>query len=242
MSMKTLAIISARGGSKGIPRKNVLDLGGMPLIAHIFKKALSCEAIDKVICSTDGQEIADVARQYGVDVPFMRPAELAGDRVSLIDVTKHAMLAMDTIGYRADVVVQLAPTCPFLRLETIARCIELVSIDDCECAVSLAKIEHEHPYRARRLLNNGYIENFIQDVDVENVRFHSRQDMPELYRTTGGIYARKRHLLEEYDGSSLAMGRLRKGVVVDDIEAVNIDRTLDFEFAKFILTSRVNIR
>lgn len=233
--MKTLAVISARGGSKAVPRKNVLNLGGIPLIAHLFQKAKACSVIDRVICSTDDDEIAEIAESYGVEIPFRRPSELAGDRTPLISVTQHAMLEMDRLGFRADIIAQLAPTCPFLRVESIQRSIDMAASDGCDCAVSLKRIEHEHPYRARRMLENDYFENFIQDINVEDRKYHARQDLPELYCTSGGIYTRKRYLLEEFDGSDFAMGKLRKGIILDDIEAVNIDRPIDFEFAEFLM-------
>lgn len=238
--MKVLAIISARGGSKGVPRKNVLNFGGIPLIAHMFLKAKKCPEIDKVVCSTDDSEIGSIAKDYGVDLPFQRPKELSGDRVPLITVTKHAMLAMDDLGYKADIIVQLSPTCPFIKIENISKSIQYLIEKDCECAVSLKRIEHEHPYRARKLLKNDYFENFIQNIDVENKQYHSRQDLPLLYCTSGAIYTRKRELLEKYDEQDFAMGKLRKGIILDDIESINIDRMIDFQFAKYLLTQNLS--
>lgn len=234
--MKVLAVISARGGSKEVLRKNVREFGGMPLVAHMFKKAKACQLIDRVICSTDDDEIVQIARDCGVEVPFRRPDELAGDRTPLVLVTQHAMQAMDAQGYRADIVAQLAPTCPFITVESITRSVELAMMADCECAVSLKRIEHEHPYRARRLMEDGSFVNFIQDINVEDKCYHSRQDLPVLYCTSGGIYTRKRHLLDEFDGNDFAMGKMRKGILMDEIEAVNIDRMIDFYFAQFLIS------
>lgn len=234
--MKVLAIISARGGSKGVPRKNIRDFGGIPLIAHTFLKAKKCPDIDKVICSTDNEDIALVAKDYGIDVPFLRPEDLSGDRVPLITSTKHAMLMMDNLGYKADIIVQLSPTCPFVKTDNISKSIRYVMEKECDCSVSLKKIEHEHPYRARKLLKDEYFENFIQDINVEDKKYHSRQDLPLLYATSGAIYTRKRELLETYDETDFAMGKSRKGIILDDIESVNIDRMIDFHFANFLLT------
>lgn len=233
--MKVLAVISARGGSKEVPRKNVREFGGMPLVAHMFKKAKACQLIDRVICSTDDDEIAQIAKDCGVEIPFRRPDELSGDRTPLVLVTQHAMQTMDAQGYRPDIVAQLAPTCPFITVESITRSVELAMMDDCECAVSLKQIEHEHPYRARRLMADGTFVNFIQDINVEAKCYHSRQDLPELYCTSGGVYTRKRHLLDKFDGNDFAMGKMRKGVLMDEIESVNIDRMIDFYFAQFLI-------
>jgi N-acylneuraminate cytidylyltransferase/CMP-N,N'-diacetyllegionaminic acid synthase len=238
--LKVLAVISARGGSKGVPRKNVRDFGGIPLIAHMFLKAKNCPEINKVICSTDDSEIASIAKNYGIDVPFIRPQELSDDRAPLISSTKHAMLTMDELGHRSDIIVQLSPTCPFLKTESISKSIKYVSANNCECAVSLKKIEHEHPYRARKLLKDDYFENFVQDVNVEDKRYHSRQDLPILYSTSGALYTRKRQLLEQFDESDFAMGKLRKGILMDDIESINIDRMIDFHFAQFLLSQEIS--
>ena len=202
----------------------------------MFLKAKNCPEINKIVCSTDDNEIASIAKDYSVDVPFQRPENLSGDRVPLVTVTKHAMLAMDDLGYRADIIVQLSPTCPFVKIQSISKSIQYVIKEDCECAVSLKRIEHEHPYRARTLFKNSYFENFIKDINVEGKQYHSRQDLPPLYSTSGAIYTRKRHLLEKYDESDFAMGQLRKGVILDDIESINIDRMIDFQFAKFLLS------
>lgn len=145
---------------------------------------------------------------------------------------------MDELGYKADIVVQLSPTCPFVKIESISKSINYVSSDDCDCAVSLKKIEHEHPYRARKLLENDFFENFIQNINVEDKKFHSRQDLPLLYSTSGAIYTRKRKLLEQYDENDFAMGELRRGIIMDDIESVNIDRMIDFYFAEFLLSQK----
>ena len=134
--MKVLAIISARGGSKGVPRKNIRKFGDIPLIAHMFLKAKKCPEINKIVCSTDDSEIATVARDYGVDVPFQRPKELSGDRVPLITTTKHAILSSEVLN-SADIIVQLSPTCPFVKIESISKSIQYVSQEDCDCAVSL---------------------------------------------------------------------------------------------------------
>lgn len=233
MSLNVLAVISARGGSKEVPRKNLKLLGGKPLIWYVLKKALSSKLIDRTVCSTDSAEIAEIAKNTGVEVPFMRPARLAEDRVPLHSVTKFMMQEMDKRDYRADIIVQLSPTCPFLSIEKIDDSIRLVMQEDCESAVSLKKIEHEHPYRARKLLENNFFENFIRDINVE--AFHSRQDLPLLYCTTGGIYTRKRHLLEQYEEKDFAMGKKRKGIILDEIEAVNIDCLIDFQFAEFLI-------
>jgi len=145
MNAKVLAVISARGGSKEIPGKNLRILGEHPLISYVLKKSKKSKYIDKVICSTDSEQIAEIAKENGAEIPFIRPENLSGDRVPLISATQHAMFEMDRIGYKADIIVQIAPTCPFIKTKNIDKSIEYVMGDRCDSAVSLKKIEHEHP-------------------------------------------------------------------------------------------------
>lgn len=237
-AMKVLAVIGARGGSKGVPGKNLRRLGHRPLIGHMIAAACAARRIGRVVVSTEDAEIARIAREHGAETPFVRPPELAGDLVPLVAVTKHSMEAMDALGYRADIIVQLAPTCPFVRPETIDRAVDLVSQEGVDSAVTLKRIEHEHPYRAKVLAPDGTFTAFLKDVDVE--RFQSRQELPQLYCTSGAVYARRRLLLERWSGRDFAFGRVSKGVVLDEVEAVNIDRPIDFLFAEFFLAQRAS--
>ncbi len=233
---RVLAIISARGGSKGVPRKNLHELvPGEALVATAVRKALATPEVDRVICQTDDEEIAVAAREAGAETPFREPADLARGDVPLITVTQHALWAMDETGYRADVIVQIAPTSPFIRRSNYSEAIAAVLEDRCECAVSLKRIEHEHPYRARVVDGEGFFSNFITDLPVES--FHSRQDLPTLHCTSGGLYVRQRHLLDRYDGSDFALGDRRFGILLDDVEAINIDRPIDLEFAEFMIST-----
>jgi CMP-N-acetylneuraminic acid synthetase len=234
--MKVLAIVSARGGSAGVPGKNLRELvEGEALVATAVRKAVSASGVDRVICQTDDEGIAAAARDAGAETPFREPDALARGDVPLITVTQHALWAMDATGYRADVVAQIAPTSPFIRLANYAAAISAVVEGRAECAVSLKRIEHEHPYRARVVDEEGYFSNFITDLPVES--FHSRQDLPTLHCTSGGLYVRQRHLLDRYDGSDFALGERRLGILLDDIEAINIDRPIDLEFAEFMLST-----
>ena len=232
-NLRVLAVISARAGSKGVPGKNLRMLGDRPLIGHMIAAARAARRTGRVVLSTEDGEIARVGQQYGAETPFLRPNDLAGDLVPLTAVSKHAMEAMDALGYRADIVVQLAPTCPFIRPATIDRAVALVMEPGVDSAVTLKRIEHEHPYRAKELAPDGTFGPFLKNIDVE--RFQSRQELPTLYCTSGAVYARRRALLEGWSGNDFAFGKVSKGVVLDDIEAINIDRPVDFLIAEFML-------
>jgi CMP-N-acetylneuraminic acid synthetase len=122
---EVLAVIPARGGSKGLPRKNILPLAGKPLIAYSIEAALASKLITRVVVSTDDQEIAEISRAYGAEVPFMRPAELAGDRAKVVDAINHTLRGLEgREGYKPRVLATLYPTHPFRTPEMLD---ELVS-------------------------------------------------------------------------------------------------------------------
>lgn len=230
---KVMVSIAARKGSKGIPGKNLRLLNGMPLIAHTIRTALSSSLVNRVIVSTDCSKIASVAEFYGAEVPFARDPDLANDSAPLLLVTKDTATRMAELGFHSDIVVQLATTCPFISCETLNLSIKKAA--EFGCSVTLKRVEHEHPYRAKVLDYNQTFRPFLTDVDVE--KFQSRQDLPELYCTSGGIYARSFDLLQTADGTSFCLGETPYGIVVSDRESVNIDRLIDFQFAEFLSVS-----
>ena len=120
MPGKVLGIIPARGGSKGIPGKNMRLLGGKPLLAYSIEAARASGVIDRLILSTDSEEIAALGREFGAEIPFMRPAELAADDTPMQAVLEHALAGLDEQGWRAEIVVLLQPTAPLRRPEHIA--------------------------------------------------------------------------------------------------------------------------
>lgn len=235
MTELVLAVISARGGSKVVPGKNLRILNEKPLISYMISSAKNSKLIDKVIVSTEDKRIAEVAEKYGAEIPFYRPPELADDLTPLITVTKHAMEKMDELGYKADIIVQLQPTCPFVPTEKIDDSIKKV-LEGSECSVSLRKIGHEHPYRAKKILPDESFTSFIEGIDVE--KYQNRQDLPPTYCTTGAIYTRRRHLLENWSGKDFCLGKKPVAIILDDLQGTNIDNLIDFEFAEFILNKK----
>lgn len=234
MAERVLAVISARGGSKSVPRKNLRPLAGKPLIAHTIGSALAACRVDRVIVCTEDDEIAGVAVTCGAEVPFRRPANLATDEVPLIAATVYAVEAMEQLGWAPTVVVQLSPTCPFLPATRIDEAVGLIVDTGSDSAVSLRPITHDHPYRAKELVDGNVIQPFIKDIDVE--AFQQRQDLPPLYSTTGGLYARRRALLRGWTGKNFALGTTARAIVLTEIESVNIDGPLDFGFAEFLIS------
>ncbi len=234
--LKILCSISARGGSKGIPRKNLKLLNGRPLLSYAIETALQSKLIDKVIVNTEDEEIADIAKKYGAEVPFVRSKELALDHITLTEVSKNSMNEMDKLGHKFDAILQLAPTCPFIESGSIDKVIQIMLEKDCDSVLSLKVIEHEHPYRAKELSDNGEVSPFLKDINVES--FKQRQDLPVLYCSSGALYLRKRKILHNWSGNDMCLGNSVQGLVLDDVQSINIDRPIDFKFSEFMMSEK----
>ncbi len=181
---KILAIIPARGGSKGLPGKNIRMLCGKPLIAWSIEQARDCTGIDTVIVSTDDPEIARVAASFGAEVPFLRPDELASDTSSSIDVILHAIDFMAKTGSSFDLVVLLEPTSPLRDVSDISGAIKhLLGTPDCQSVVGVSQVESVHPAFLYQL-HKGLLKPYL-GVQPTNLR---RQDIEELYFLEGSIY------------------------------------------------------
>lgn len=233
---KVLAVIPARGGSKGISGKNLRLLRGHPLIYYMIRYALASKYISKVVASTDDEKIAEVARSYGAEVPFLRPEKLAMDTTPLNPVLQHAMRYYDSLGWRADAVISLQPTSPLITPEIIDSTIELLVKTGCDSVVTVSEIKHGHPYRAKKQCADGRLENFCNEFDGD--RFINRQERPPAYAYTGAVYLRKRKLIENWDGKDMGLGSDCRGVVIGHDYAVNIDDEFDLRLAGFLLGER----
>jgi N-acylneuraminate cytidylyltransferase/CMP-N,N'-diacetyllegionaminic acid synthase len=151
IAKQVLGVIPARGGSKSVHRKNIRELGGKPLIQSIFESAQKAKHLGRVILSTEDEEIAAVGRSIGIEIPFMRPPELATDNATLISVVKHALRRFDSEGAPVDAVMSLQPTCPFLSAETIDKAIALWAETGCDSVTTVAELTKGHPYISKRL-------------------------------------------------------------------------------------------
>ena len=184
-------IIPARGGSKGIPRKNVALVGGRPLLFWTTSEARKCRSLDRVIVSTEDNEIADLARSLGAEVPFSRPAGLAQDETPGIAPIIHATEWLEEHeGYRPEYVVALQPTSPLRSADDITSALKLAEEKDADAVVSVTPA-HNHPYLAKRVLNDGRIQEFIP----QERRYGGRQEFPPVYTLNGAIYLVKRSVL-----------------------------------------------
>ena len=189
---KVLAIIPARSGSKRIPGKNIKLLMGKPLVAHTIEESLRSEFIDRTVVSTDDENIAKVAREYGGYVPFIRPDELAQDDSSALAVVLHALDFLEKKeGFLSDIVVYLPPTSPFRTAEQIDDAIS--KIDEADGVVGVTEVS-QHPYFVFSS-ENGYLRPLL---DVKN-RPLSWQELPKYYMTNTSIFVAKRGYYDKYN-------------------------------------------
>jgi len=190
---KLLAIIPARGGSKRLPRKNVLDLAGKPLIAWTIEAALNSSYIDRVIVSTDDEEIMSISRNYGADVPFMRPARFATDEAKSVDVVFHVIKELEIQGENYDFIILLQPTSPFRNSMHIDGAVKILYANDANSVISITKVKH-NPLLMNTIPKSGAMNDFI-DKKYQNIR---SQDLPIYYQLNGAIYLCKvQDLLKE---------------------------------------------
>ena len=191
MGSSVLGLITARGGSKGIPRKNIKMLAGKPLISWTIETALQSQHLDWVVVSTDDEEIARVAREWGAHVPFIRPADLARDDSSHISVVIHALDWLEkTEHLEPEYVMLLQPTSPLRTVQDIDEAIGLAKVHDAVAVVSVCEAKH-HPFLCKRVLDDGTIEDFMPST----VAYKRRQDFPVVYAVNGAIYLNQRESL-----------------------------------------------
>jgi len=190
-----LVIIPARGGSKGLPNKNILKLCGKPLIAWSIEKAKRSKCVDRVIVSTDSIEIANIAKKYGAEVPFLRPAEFATDTASPTDAILHLIEELEKKGDRIDIVIELQPVCFIRESEDIDKCIQqLVNNANAESIISVTEISSTaHPDFAASLNE----ENFIVAPSGFADRFR-RQNLSKKYAASGYLLASYASSLKKY--------------------------------------------
>lgn len=210
-----------------MPRKNLKPLAGGPLISYAIRAAKESKLIDRLIVSTDDEEIAKVARGEGADVPFIRPPELAGDEISLIPVAQHsAKYLEEKEGWRADVVVTIQPTSPFIGASDIDSAVRRLIDSGCDSVVTVTEITHGHPFQALKLEGDR-----ISPLNPEGFRFLQKQDLPKVYRINGALYARKRKVLDEWNGRDYCLGKDCRAVVMDELKSIDIDTPMDFLIA-----------
>ncbi len=227
--MNILGLIPARGGSKAIPKKNIALLAEKPLLAYTCEAALESQRLTRVLLDTDDQEIADVGRACGVDVPFMRPKDLAGDDTPILPVIQHALAWLkDQQNFQVDVVVLLQPTSPLRRATHIDSAVDLLLDSDSDTVVSVVTVPHNfNPNSVMRLDEGGYLTPFEAGPMILR-----RQDKPRVYARNGpAILAIRRETLEQ----NTLYGEKTLPYEMDEASSVDIDTLDDLGLAEFWL-------
>lgn len=223
---KILAVITARGGSKRLPNKNILELAGKPLIAWTIDEARKSKYIDKLVISTDSEKIATVSKKYGAEVPFIRPANLSNDNAESVSVLKHA------IGFykeEFDYIMLLQPTSPLRTVIDIDSAIEMLN-DETKAVVSVCKTDHS-PLWSNTLPQDFSMKDFIRE-EVKNKR---SQDMPTYYRLNGAVYISEVRYF--YKNNSF-IGVDTKALVMKKDSSIDIDEGLDLIMAEVLAKSK----
>lgn len=191
--MTILGLIPARGGSKGVPRKNIKLLNGKPLIAYTIEAGLQCSEIQELIVSTDSEEIAELSRKSGAGVPFMRPAALATDKSPSIDTVIHAVEFYTSKGQHFDAVCLLQPTCPFRTTEDITSAIATFKNKEADSLISVREVPHEfNPHWTFEVEEKT---GFLKIATGEKQIIPRRQELPKAFHRDGSIYIVKTEVL-----------------------------------------------
>jgi len=229
--MLIVGIIPARGGSKAVPRKNILPLGGKPLISYTIEAALQSK-IDRTIVSTDDREIAAIAKKYGAEVPFLRPKKLATDTASSISVILHALEYLEKKErYCPDIVVFLQPTSPFRICEHIDAALEMLLASKVDSVISVCETEY-HPYYMYWRESDGTLREFVKIKD-KPLR---RQDLPTLYRINDAVVISRRSYFNKVKKNSPCFNpESVKGYIMDRVSSIDINDKFDFLLAEFII-------
>jgi N-acylneuraminate cytidylyltransferase len=225
-----LAVVIGRAGSKGLPRKNALPVAGVPMIARSVRFALASREIDRVIVSTDGEEIARIARGEGVEV-FLRPESVSNDQATVDSAVRHAVSAC---GSQAGVVVMLYGNVPVRPADLADRAVRHLRDTGADSVQSYYRVGKTHPYWMSRLDGDGRVSQFIEN------RIYRRQELPPLYMPDGGVIAvRRESLFDVREGEPHAFfGSDRRGIETREGDVVDVDSALDLAVAEAILAAR----
>lgn len=231
---KILAVIPARGGSKGVERKNIRPICGKPLIAYTIETALAARhLIHRSIVSTDDPEIKAIACEYGADVPFLRPPELAGDRVPTLPVLQHAVrFVEEEDGVALDWVLLLQPTAPLRVIEDIEASVTLAHQNSCDSVISVLQVFAEHPILMKRIEDDRLLPYCIEEK--EGTR---RQDyQPPAYMRNGAIYLTRRDVLMNKNS---IWGQVIRPYVMPPERSVSVDNELELKLVEMLMQQRL---
>ena len=240
-SLKTLALIPARGGSKGLPNKNILPLDGHPLIAYSIAAGRSTPLIDRVVVTTDSQDIASISKQYGADVPFIRPAELAGDYTTDLETFQHALQWLEeNEGYVPDLILQLRPTSPLRFVHEIESCIQLLHDHPDAESVRTVTPSPITPYKMWFMDGEDQPLRPLLSVDGIDEPFNMpRQKLPPTFWQTGTYDLIRRDVIMKRNSMT---GKTILPIRVENVHAIDIDDLDSFRKAELVMKNLDCIR
>ena len=232
--MKPICIIPARGGSKGVYKKNIRKIMGKPLIAYTIEKSIKSNIFSQVVVSTEDEEIAKISRKFGAIVPFMRPKRLAIDNATADDVLAHAVKKLLGLGFKFDIMVWRDCTVPFIRNKDVKRSIRLLKEKKANLVIGVYD-QHLNPYY-----------NIVEYTKTKNLKLckklsqrpKSRQNAPKVFEHVAGLYYFKRNYLLQC--KSLFQGKIF-GFNVSLFKSFDIDSQLDFKLVELLLKNKKNI-
>ena len=231
--MAIIGLIPARGGSKGIPGKNIALCGGRPLLAYTAVAALSAKSLGRVILSTDDPAIASVGKEWGVDVPFVRPTELASDTASSLSVMAHALKCVQSAGTHVDAIVLLQPTSPLRVARHIDEAVSLLLDSGADTVVSVMEVPHRFNPPSLMRIEENTLHSLIEGGDF----VLRRQDLPTLYARNGPAILVIRP-------AQIATGHFYSGktvpYVMPSIDSLDVDTPEDLELAEAIISHRLS--
>lgn len=228
MGLTVLAVVPARAGSKGVPGKNERPLAGKTLIERAAEAARASGVVSRCVLSTDSERIAELGRRAGLDVPFLRPTELAADDTPMQPVIEHALLEIERDGFRPDAVLVLQPTAPLRTGAHIAEAVRLLEQTGADSVVTVVEIPRHHSPQYAMRISAGRLEPFLP----EGGAITRRQDVEPAYSRDGTVYAVRRDVIVvEHD----LYGADCRPLVLPAAESVNIDGPEDWAYAEAIL-------
>lgn len=227
-NMRVLGVIPARGGSKGIPGKNIRPLAGKPLLQYTAEAALASKRLSRVILSTDDPRIAEVGRICGLEVPFLRPKELAEDDTPTLPVLQHAIKWLKATGEHFDAVMTLQPTSPFRSADDIDGAIRVIEKSFADSVISFVSVGEKHPARMKCIDKEGWVHDPPFAEASEGLR---RQELMEVFLRDGSIYLTR---IETVMAGSLKGSSCRAWIVPVE-RACNIDSEWDWSLAELML-------
>jgi len=232
--MKPICFIGARGGSKGVPNKNIRKLGGKPLIAHTIENSLKSKLFSQVIVSTEDKKIASVARKYGANVPFVRPKKLATDNASFDDVLLHGINQLNLIEINPEIIVIRDCTVPFISLSSIKGSLSLLKRKKCDSVCGVYRQHHNPYFNMMEIGNNGFLK-FSKKLDkiIKN-----RQSVPIVYQLNGLFVIDVKKFLKH---KTIYMPKILQYEIPPET-GLMIDTEFEFQIAEMIVQRKIKLK